>query len=91
MNLQIVVPESNTGDVISDLNGKRAKVLGMTPHGSYTMIEAQAPLAEVQHYAADLRSMTQGRGSYSMQFSHYEEVPAHVVQRIIEQAEEKKG
>jgi elongation factor G len=92
MNLQVMVPEANTGDVISDLNGKRAKVLGMTPHASYTVIEAQAPLAEVQHYAADLRSMTQGRGSYSMQFSHYEEVPAHVSQRIIEQAQkEQKG
>ena len=92
MNLQVAVPEANTGDVISDLNGKRAKVLGMTPEGTRTVIEAQAPLAEVQHYAADLRSMTQGRGSYSMQFSHYEEVPAHVVQRIIEQAQkEQKG
>jgi len=91
MNLQVAVPEANTGDVISDLNGKRAKVMGMTPEGTRTVIEAQAPMAEVQHYAADLRSMTQGRGSYSMQFSHYEEVPAHVVQRIIEQAEEKKG
>ncbi|UCH85911.1 MAG: elongation factor G [Dehalococcoidia bacterium] len=91
MNLQVAVPEANTGDVISDLNGKRAKVMGMTPEGTRTVIEAQAPMAEVQHYAADLRSMTQGRGSYSMQFSHYEEVPAHVVQHIIEQAEEKKG
>ena len=92
MNMQVVVPEANTGDVISDLNGKRAKVMGMTPEGTRTAIEAQAPLAEVQHYAADLRSMTQGRGSYSMQFSHYEEVPAHIVQRIIEQAQkEQKG
>jgi len=92
MNLQVVVPEANTGDVISDLNGKRAKVLGMTPEGTRTVIEAQAPLAEVQHYAADLRSMTQGRGNYSMQFSHYEEVPAHVAQRIIEEAQkEQKG
>jgi len=93
MNVQVVVPEANTGDVISDLNGKRAKVMGMTPEGTRTVIEAQAPMAEVQHYAADLRSMTQGRGSYSMQFSHYEEVPAHVVQRIIEQAqkESQKG
>ncbi|MGQ9572869.1 MAG: elongation factor G [Dehalococcoidia bacterium] len=91
MTMQIVVPEANTGDVISDLNGKRAKVLGMTPRGSYTVIEAQAPLAEVQHYSADLRSMTQGRGSYSMQFSHYEEVPAHIAQRIIEQAQKEKS
>jgi elongation factor G len=90
MNMQIIVPEANTGDVMSDLNGKRAKVLGMTPQGSQTVIEALAPLAEVQHYAADLRSMTQGRGTYSMQFSHYEEVPAHVAQRIIDQAQKEK-
>jgi elongation factor G len=90
VNLQVVVPEANTGDVISDLNGKRAKVMGMTPEGTRTVIEAQAPLAEVQHYAADLRSMTQGRGSYSMQFSHYEEAPAHIVQRIIDEAEKEK-
>ena len=92
MNMQIIVPEANTGDVMSDLNGKRAKVLGMTPQGGQTVIEALAPLAEVQHYAADLRSITQGRGTYSMQFSHYEEVPAHVAQRIIEQGQkEQKG
>jgi elongation factor G len=91
MNMQISVPEANTGDVMSDLNSKRAKVLGMTPQGSQTVIEAQAPLAEVQRYAADLRSITQGRGTYSMQFSHYEEVPAHVAQRIIEQAQKEKA
>ena len=91
MNMQIIVPEANTGDVMSDLNGKRAKVLGMTPQGSQTVIEALAPLAEVQHYAADLRSITQGRGAYSMQFSHYEEVPAHVAQRIIEHAQKEKA
>ncbi len=90
MNMQIMVPEANTGDVMSDLNGKRAKVLGMTPQDGQTVIEAQAPLAEVQHYAADLRSMTQGRGTYTMQFSHYEEVPAHVAQRIIEQAQKEQ-
>jgi elongation factor G len=90
MNMQIIAPEANTGDVMSDLNGKRAKVLGMTPQGSQTVIEALAPLAEVQHYAADLRSITQGRGVYSMKFSHYEEVPAHVAQRIIEQAQKEQ-
>jgi len=90
MNMQIIAPEANTGDVMSDLNGKRAKVLGMTPQGGQTVIEALAPLAEVQHYAADLRSITQGRGTYSMQFSHYEEVPAHVAQRIIEQAQKEQ-
>jgi elongation factor G len=90
MNMQIIVPETNTGDVMSDLNGKRAKVLGMTPQGSQTVIEALAPLAEVQHYAAELRSITQGRGMYSMKFSHYEEVPAHVAQKIIDQAQKEK-
>jgi elongation factor G len=90
MNMQIIAPEANTGDVMSDLNGKRAKVLGMTPQGSHTVIEALAPLAEVQHYAADLRSITQGRGTYSMKFSHYEEVPAHVAQRIIDQAQKEQ-
>jgi elongation factor G len=87
MNMQILVPEANTGDVMSDLNGKRAKVMGMNPHGTQTLIEAQAPLAEVQHYAADLRSITQGRGTYTMQMSHYEEVPAHVAQRIAEESQ----
>jgi elongation factor G len=86
MNMHITVPDANTGDVISDLNGKRARVSGMTPMGSMTTIEAQAPLAEVQHYSADMRSLTQGRGFFSMDFSHYEEVPAHLAQKIIDQA-----
>jgi elongation factor G len=87
MTLRITVPETNTGDILSDLNGKRGKVLGMVPQGSFTTIEAQAPLAEVQTYATDVRSMTQGRGYYSMELSHYEEVPAHVAQRVIQNAE----
>lgn len=86
MNMKITVPDSNTGDVISDLNGKRARVSGMTPMGSMTTIDAQAPLSEVQHYSADMRSLTQGRGFFSLEFSHYEEVPAHLAQKIIDQA-----
>jgi elongation factor G len=86
MNMHITVPDANTGDVISDLNGKRARVSGMVPSGSMTTIEAQAPLAEVQHYSADMRSLTQGRGFFSMEFSHYEEVPAHLAQKVIDQA-----
>lgn len=89
MSLRITVPESHTGDVLSDLNGKRAKVLGMTPHGSLTVIEAQAPLAEVQRYATDLRSITQGRAYYTMELSHYEEVPAHVAQKVIDAAQKE--
>ncbi len=87
VNLRIIVPEANTGEVLSDLNGKRAKVQGMTPAGALTTIEAQAPLAEVQHYATDLRSITQGRGAYTMELGHYEAVPAHVVQRVIQSEE----
>jgi elongation factor G len=88
MNMTIVVPEQYVGDVMSDLNGKRARVQGMEPEGGMTTIRAQAPLAEIQRYATDLRSITQGRGTYSIEFSHYEEVPAHIAQQVI--AESKK-
>jgi elongation factor G len=90
MNMQITVPEANTGDVISDLNGKRARVLGMTPSGTMTTIDAQAPLAEVQRYAADMRSLTQGRGFFAMEVSHYEEVPAHLAQKVIDNANKER-
>jgi elongation factor G len=90
MDMAITVPEANTGDVISDLNGKRARVLGMNPSGSMTTVEAQAPLAEVQHYAADMRSLTQGRGYFTMNFSHYEEIPSHMSQKIIDAANKER-
>ncbi|MGD0795693.1 MAG: elongation factor G [Dehalococcoidales bacterium] len=83
VNLKVTVPGDLTGDIISDLNTKRARVLGMTPQGDVNIIEAQAPLAEVQRYAIDLKSMTQGRATYTMEFDHYEEVPAQITQRII--------
>jgi elongation factor G len=90
MNMQITVPEANTGDVISDLNGKRARVLGMTPSGTMTTVDAQAPMAEVQRYAADMRSITQGRGFFTMSLSHYEEVPAHLAQKIVDNANKER-
>ena len=90
MTLRVVVPEVNTGDAMGDLNSKRAKVLGITPQeNSFSMIEALVPLAEVQRYATDLRSITQGRGHYTLEFSHYEEVPAHQAQKIIDKAKEE--
>lgn len=89
MNVQITIPDSFTGDVMSDLNGKRAKVLGMTPGEGINVIDAQVPLAEVLKYAIDLRSITQGRGSHTMEFSHYEEVPQHTAQRIISQSKKE--
>ena len=87
VSMKIPVPEANTGDVMSDLNGKRAHVLGMSPDtGGMTVIDAQAPLAEMQRYATDLRSITQGRGSFEMEFDHYEEVPEHIAQKVISEA-----
>lgn len=85
MNVTVTVPDSFTGDIIGDLNTKRARVLGMNPSQGINIIQAQAPLSEMLRYAIDLRSMTQGRGSFTIEFSHYEPVPALVAQKIIAQ------
>ncbi|MPZ15772.1 MAG: elongation factor G [Chloroflexi bacterium] len=84
MEIEVTVPDEFTGDVISDLNTRRAQVHGMNPSGGTTTIEAHVPQAEVLRYATDLRGLTQGRGTYSVQFSHYQEVPTHVVQPLVE-------
>jgi elongation factor G len=89
VNLRVVVPEANTGDTMGDLNSKRAKVSGISPQDGFSVIDAQVPLVEVQHYATDLRSITQGRGHYTLDFSHYEEVPAHLAQKVIDKAKEE--
>jgi len=89
MRLKITVPEAYTGDITSDLNTKRGRVLGMNPGNGINVIDAQAPYAELLRYATDLRSMTQGRGGFAMEFAHYEEVPAHLSQKII--ADTKKA
>lgn len=83
MLLDIAVPEIFIGDVIGDLNTKRAKVHGMNIENGLQIIQAHAPLSEVVRYAIDLRSLTQGRGAYSMKFSHYENVPAHITEKIV--------
>jgi len=88
VNLIIIAPDNFTGDIIGDLNSKRARVMGMKPTQGINTIEAQAPLSEVLKYATDLRSITQGRGTFTTAFSHYEEVPAPIAQKIIAQ---KKG
>jgi elongation factor G len=90
MNMTISVPDSFTGDIISDLNSKRARVLGMNPQDGQNMIRAQAPMSEILRYAIDLRSITQGRGTFVIEFSHYEEVPQPVAQKIIAQKEKEK-
>jgi elongation factor G len=92
MTVSIVVPESNMGDVMSDINTKRGRVLGMTPLGNgMQQITAHVPQAEMLHYATDLRSITQGRGSFSMEFYQYEEVPANIQQEIIAQYKKSQG
>lgn len=86
MTVTITVPESNMGDVMSDINTKRGRMLGMAPiDGGLQQITANVPQAEMLHYATDLRSITQGRGSFTMEFYQYEEVPANVQQEIIAQ------
>jgi len=90
MNVTITVPDTMTGDVLSDLNTKRGRVQGMNPDGDHNIVTAQAPLSEMMRYAIDLRSMLQGRGSFDMEFSHYEEVPAHLSQKVIAQRQAKK-
>jgi elongation factor G len=82
--ITITVPEEYTGDIMGDLNTKRARVQGMDQRGGKSIITALVPLAEMQRYATDLRSLTQGRGIFSMELDHYEEVPAHLAQPIIE-------
>jgi len=84
MRLRVVVPEANMGDVLGDLNTRRAKVSGMDQDGGKSVISAEVPLAEVQRYATDLRSLTGGRGVFSMEFARYEGVPNHLAQGIIE-------
>jgi elongation factor G len=86
MRLSVTVPDSYTGDVMSDLNVKRGRILGMNPQDRVTVIDAEVPQSELLRYAQDLRSLSQGRGSYSMVYDHYEPVPANLEQRVIEEA-----
>jgi elongation factor G len=83
-HLEIIVPDQFAGDIMSDMSTRRGRVQGMLPVGNgKTAITAQAPLAEIQRYATDLKGMTQGRGRFSMTFDHYDDVPAHLVDGII--------
>jgi len=86
MNISIRVPEDCVGDVMGDLNSRRGRVMGMDSEAKNEVINAQVPMAEIQKYAADLTSFTGGRGSFTIGFSHYEEVPAQLAEKIIEAA-----
>src|ERR687889_494370 len=86
----VSVPEDAVGDVIGDLNSRRGHPLGMEPKGSMTEIRAEVPMAEVLSYAPDLRSITGGQGDYTLEFARYQEVPAHLAQKVIAAAGAEK-
>jgi len=90
MNMDVFTPEDYMGDVMGDLNGRRGRVSGMDIEGDVRVIHVQVPLAEVLSYASDLRSFTQGQGSFHMEFSHYEEAPKQVQDKIIAEARREK-
>ena len=83
MNVEITVPENYSGDIMGNLNGRRGRIQGMEPTGSSTVVKAQVPLSEMLSYASDLTSMTQGRGTYSMEMSHYDVVPQMIADKIV--------
>ena len=89
-NVEITVPNEYTGDVMGDLSSRRGKVMGMDPDGPDQKIKAQVPQSELYQYSVDLRSMTQGQGIYSIAFSHYEDVPNEIAQKIIAEAKADK-
>ncbi|MEK7460733.1 MAG: elongation factor G, partial [Patescibacteria group bacterium] len=83
MKVEVVTPEEYFGDVMGDLNSRRGRIMGSTERGNAKVVESHVPLAQMFGYATDLRSMTQGRASYTMEFDHYEEVPTNIAIEII--------
>jgi len=90
VNIEVMIPDQYMGEVIGDLNKKRGRILGMEPSGRMQVVKAQVPQHEVARYAIDLRSITQGRGTYQMEFSHYEEVPANIADQVVEKAKKAR-
>ena len=91
MNVSIIAPDEYMGDIMGDLNSRRGRVLGMDSKGKNQVIKAQVPMAEFLTYAPDLRSITGGRGIFSMEFSHYAEVPVQISQKIVEEIKKAEG
>ena len=84
-HVEVLVPDEYMGDIIGDMNKRRGRILGMNPEDGMQQIVAEVPLAEMTKYATDLRSMTQAKGSYTMNFERYEEVPQMIAAKIIEE------
>ena len=91
MNVEVYAPSDFAGDLMGDLNGRRGRISGMETRGASTVIKAQVPMAEMLTYEQQLTSTTGGRGSYHMEFSHYEEVPAHLHAKVIADAKAERG
>jgi elongation factor G len=90
MKVEVTAPDENIGDVIGDLNSRRGRVLSVGSKGNYQVIQANVPMSEMLKYAPDLNSMTGGRGTFTMEFSRYEEVPAQMTEKVIAQAKKDK-
>ncbi len=91
MNVEVYAPSDYAGDLMGDLNGRRGRISGMEPRGQMTAIKAQVPMAEMLTYEQHLTSVTGGRGSYQMEYSHYDEVPSHLQQKIVAAAKAERG
>src|SRR5262249_12374800 len=83
MEMEIACPDESMGDIMGDINSRRGRVLGMESKGKNQVIKANVPMSETLKYSADLRSITGGRGSFTVAFSHYDELPAHLAEKVI--------
>ncbi|HVG76746.1 MAG TPA: elongation factor G [Patescibacteria group bacterium] len=90
MNVEVTTPAEVAGDIIGDLNSRRGRIVGMEPAGETAVVRASAPMSEMLTYESSLRSMTGGRGGYSMEFSHYEEVPAFLAEKVVKETKAEK-
>jgi elongation factor G len=90
MSIAITTPDEYMGDIMGDLNSRRGRVIGMDSKGKNQVIKANVPMSEFLTYAPDLGSMTGGRGMFSMEFSHYDEVPAQISQKLVEEITKAK-
>ena len=92
LKLEIEIPDTNTGDIIGDISARRGHVLGMTPaaENGYTTVQVEVPESEVQRYATDLRSVTQGRGTFTREFVRYQEVPANIQAKLVAEAAQRR-
>jgi elongation factor G len=89
--MEVVIPEENVGDIIGDLNQRRGRVLGVDALGKSQIVRCQVPLAEILRYSSDLRSITSGRGQFTMKVSHYEEIPAAIAEKVISESKKEMG